>query len=111
MLKGHRERIGRQYQLWEVTVGGYSGLMSVSDDNTKTINKKNLSRSGAVLLLKHSSLDVQLAHSSCALTSMQLSIKNIRNIHNRNMVRWKLNLKIVISSSKCVILSVSCSLI
>ena len=73
--------------------------------------QKNLSRSGAVLLLKHSSLDVQLAHSSCALTSMQLSIKNIRNIHNRNMVRWKLNLKIVISSSKCVILSVSCSYI
>ena len=76
-------------------MGGYSGLMSVSDDNTKTINKKNLSRSGAVLLLKHSSLDVQLAHSSCALTSMQLYI-NIRNIHNRNMVRWKLEFKIVI---------------
>ena len=74
-------------------MGGYSGLMSVSDDNTKTINKKNLSRSGAVLLLKHSSLDVQLAHSSCALTSMQLYIKNIRNIHNRNMVRWKIEFK------------------
>jgi len=99
MLKGHRERIGRQYQLWEVTVGGYSGLMSVSHDNKKNNKQKNLSRSGAVLLLKHSSLDVQLAHSSCALTSMQLYI-DIRNIHNRNMVRWKLNLKIVISSSK-----------